>query len=93
MWVIVGPEREGFFASAGQMHHNSQVAHTLWPDRMHEVCKHHCSIAVARGLEELCDVPEKTSKKRGKKRKTRGQESQTASLQIASTMSNQTGDS
>jgi hypothetical protein len=81
------------FVSAGQMHYNGPVDYTLWPHRVHEVCKHGRSITIARGLEHLREVPEKTSKKRGKKRKTRGQESQTASLQIASTMSNQTGDS
>jgi hypothetical protein len=59
MWAIVSPEREGFFVSAGQMHYNSQVAHTLRSDRVREVCKRDCSIAIARGLEHLCEVPEK----------------------------------
>ena len=35
------------------------------------------SIAIAHGLEELCEVPEKGAKKRGKRQKKRGQESQT----------------
>lgn len=47
----------------------AHMAYTLWPERVREVCKHDRSIAIAHGLEELCEVPEKTSKKKGKKRK------------------------
>jgi len=60
MWVIVGPEREGIFVSAGQVHYNSQMAYTLRPDQVHEVCQRDRSIATARRLEHLCEVPEKT---------------------------------
>lgn len=50
----------------------AHIAYTLWPDRVREVCKRDRSIAIAHGLEHLCEVPEKTSKKKGKKkRKTR----------------------
>jgi len=55
----------------------AHMAYTLWPDRVREVCKHDRSIAIAHGLEELCEVPEKGAKKRGKRQKKRGQESQT----------------
>jgi len=54
----------------------AHLAYTLWPDRVREVCKRDRSIAIARGLEELCQVEEKVSKKKGKRRKKKqaGQE-------------------
>jgi hypothetical protein len=54
----------------------AHMAYTLWPERVQEVCKHDRSIAIAHGLEELCEVPEKGAKKQGKRQKKRGQESQ-----------------
>jgi hypothetical protein len=42
------------------MHSNSQVAYTLWPDKVHEVCQRDRSIATARRLEHLRVVLEKT---------------------------------
>lgn len=54
----------------------AHLAYTLWPDRVREVCRQDRSIAIAHGLEELCEMPEKTSKKkgRGRKKKQAGQE-------------------
>ena len=54
----------------------AHLAYTLWPDRVREVCKRDRSIAIAHGLEELCEVEEKVSKKKGKRRKKKqaGQE-------------------
>jgi hypothetical protein len=48
------------FVSAGQMHYNSQAAHTLRLDQVHEVCQRDRSITTARRLEHLRVVPEKT---------------------------------
>jgi len=47
----------------------AHLAYTLWPDRVREVCKRDRSIAIAHGLEKLCEVPERTSKKKGKRQK------------------------
>jgi hypothetical protein len=46
----------------------AHLAYTLWPDRVKAVCKKDHSIAIAHGLEELCDVkaPEKKAKKKKK---------------------------
>ena len=48
----------------------AHLAYTIWPDRVKEVCKKDRSIAIAHGLEELCEIkaPEKKAKK-GKKKK------------------------
>ena len=35
----------------------SQVAYQLWPERVQEACKNDRSIAIAHGLEHLCEVP------------------------------------
>lgn len=35
----------------------AHLAYTIWPDRVREVCKRDRSIAVAHGLEDLCEVP------------------------------------
>ena len=34
----------------------AHMAYTLWPERVREVCRHDRSIAIAHGLEELCEV-------------------------------------
>jgi len=50
----------------------AHLIYTLWPERVREVCQRDCSIAIAHGLEELCEVEEKVSKKkkrRGQKKK------------------------
>ena len=45
----------------------AHLAYTIWPDRVKEVCKTDRSIAIAHGLEHLCEVeapkPKKTRKK------------------------------
>ncbi len=47
----------------------AHLAYTLWPDRVREVCRRDRSIAIAHGLEGLCEVAERVSRKRGKGRK------------------------
>lgn len=43
----------------------AHLAYTIWPDRVKEACKKDRSIAIAHGLEGLCDVkaPEKKAKR------------------------------
>jgi hypothetical protein len=43
----------------------SHLAHTLWPDRVREKCRTDRSLAIAHGLEDLCEVkaPVKKEKK------------------------------
>jgi len=43
----------------------AHLAHTIWPDRVREVCKRDRSIAIAHGLEGLCEVEAPESKKKG----------------------------
>ena len=56
-------------ALEGEEYEWAHLAYTIWPDRVKQVCKTDRSIAIAHGLEELCDVkaPEKKAK-RGKKK-------------------------
>jgi hypothetical protein len=56
-------------ALAGEKYEWAHLAYTIWPDRVKKVCKTDRSIAIAHGLEDLCEVkaPEKKVK-RGKKR-------------------------
>ena len=50
----------------------AHLAYTIWPDRVREVCKKDRSIAIAHGLEELCEVkPPDNKKKSGKGRRKR----------------------
>jgi hypothetical protein len=44
----------------------AHLAYTIWPDRVKEVCKKDRSIAIAHGLEDLCEIkaPEKKAKKK-----------------------------
>ncbi len=44
--------------------HGSHLAYSIWPDRVREVCKTDRSIAIAHGLEELCEVQAKPTKKK-----------------------------
>ncbi|WP_459935503.1 BREX-1 system adenine-specific DNA-methyltransferase PglX [Desulfonatronum parangueonense] len=47
----------------------AHLAYSIWPDRVREVCKTDRSIAIAHGLEELCEVEvAKKGKKRGRKK-------------------------
>ena len=46
----------------------AHLAHTIWPDRVREKCKTDRSLAIAHGLEDLCEVEApKPKTKRGKK--------------------------
>jgi len=46
----------------------AHLAYSIWPDRVREVCKRDRSIAIAHGLEELCEVTAKPAKKKGTKK-------------------------
>lgn len=48
----------------------AHLAYTIWPDRVREVCKKDRSIAIAHGLEDICEikVPEKAGKKSRRKK-------------------------
>jgi hypothetical protein len=41
----------------------AHLAYTIWPDRVREVCKKDRSIAIAHGLEDLCEVEAQGTKK------------------------------
>jgi len=43
----------------------AHLAYTIWPERVREVCKRDRSIAIAHGLEDLCEVEAPESKKKG----------------------------
>jgi hypothetical protein len=45
----------------------AHLAYTIWPDRVRKVCKKDRSIAIAHGLEDLCEIRMSTPKKRGRK--------------------------
>ena len=47
----------------------AHLACTIWPDRVRGVCKRDRSIALAHGLEDLCEVEAPESKKKGGRRK------------------------
>jgi hypothetical protein len=42
----------------------ANLAYSIWPDRVREICKSDRSIAIAHGLEELCQVATKPAKKK-----------------------------
>jgi hypothetical protein len=46
-------------------HDWAHLAYTIWPDRVRKVCKKDRSIAIAHGLEELCEAENPASKKKG----------------------------
>jgi len=48
----------------------AHLAYSLWPDRVREKCKKDRSLAIAHGLEEICEVPSPNAKagKRGKRK-------------------------
>ena len=48
----------------------AHIAYTIWPDRVREVCRRDRSIAIAHGLEDICEVgPPAPRKKGGRGRK------------------------
>jgi hypothetical protein len=48
----------------------AHLAYSIWPDRVRSVCRHDRPIAIAHGLEALCEVmPKPGKKKRSKKAK------------------------
>ncbi|HOV88346.1 MAG TPA: hypothetical protein PLM79_18465, partial [Syntrophobacteraceae bacterium] len=52
----------------------AHLAYTIWPERVREVCKRDRSIAIAHGLEDLCEAQSPEPKKKGGRgrRKTSG---------------------
>jgi hypothetical protein len=46
----------------------AHLAFSIWPDHVRKVCKRDRSIAIAHGLEELCEVAVKTPKKKRAKK-------------------------
>ncbi|RLB13284.1 MAG: hypothetical protein DRG35_07205, partial [Deltaproteobacteria bacterium] len=52
----------------------SHIAYQLWPERVREVCKKDRSIAIAHGLEDLCEVepPKSTKKTVGRRQRAAG---------------------
>ena len=46
----------------------AHLAYTIWPDRVREKCKTDRSIAIAHGLEELCEVESPKPKRKSTKR-------------------------
>jgi len=53
----------------------AHMAYTIWPDRVREVCKRDRSIAIAHGVEDICEVEPPAAKKkggRGRRRRRRG---------------------
>lgn len=47
----------------------SHIAYQLWPERVREACKRDRSIAIAQGLESLCEVEPARKAERGRARK------------------------
>lgn len=47
----------------------AHLAYTIWPDRVKQVCKKDRSIAIAHGLEHLCEVKAPEKKGKGRKKK------------------------
>lgn len=50
----------------------AHLAYTIWPDRVREVCKKDRSIAIAHGLESLCEVDSLRTKKNPHRKKKGG---------------------
>jgi hypothetical protein len=46
----------------------AHLAYSIWPDRVRKVCSQDRSIAIAHGLEELCETTAKSAKKRRAKK-------------------------
>jgi hypothetical protein len=47
----------------------AHLAYAIWPDRVREKCKKDLSLAIAHGLEDICEVKPKEKKSRTKKKK------------------------
>ena len=47
----------------------AHLAFTIWPDRVREVCRSDRSIAIAHGLEDLCEAPAPKSKSAKRKQR------------------------
>jgi len=47
----------------------SHMAYTIWPERVREVCKRDLSIAIAHGLQDICEVEPNAPKKKGSRRR------------------------
>ena len=47
----------------------AHLAYTIWPERVREVCRKDRSIAIAHGVEDLCEVTNQTTKKSGRRRR------------------------
>jgi hypothetical protein len=50
----------------------SHVAYTIWPERVRKVCRKDRSIALAHGLEDVCEAASPSSKKRTKRSRRSG---------------------
>ena len=61
-------------AGAGERDYDwAHLAYSLWPDRVREKCKTDRSLAIAHGLEDLCEVKAPVKKtKKSKKTKNEG---------------------
>ncbi|MBC8432683.1 MAG: BREX-1 system adenine-specific DNA-methyltransferase PglX [Desulfobacterales bacterium] len=46
----------------------AHLAYTIWPDQVRETCKKDRSIAIAHGLEDLCEIEAPKAKQKGKRR-------------------------
>ena len=46
----------------------AHLAYTIWPERVREVCRKDRSIAIAHGLEDLCELTTQTSNSSGRRR-------------------------
>jgi hypothetical protein len=51
----------------------AHLAYAIWPQRVREVCKRDRSVAIAHGLEDLCETKARESKKKAKSRINRKQ--------------------
>lgn len=49
----------------------AHLAYTLWPERVKEVCRRDRSIAIAHGLEDLCEIKPSVAKRKGGRRRTK----------------------
>jgi len=47
----------------------AHLAYTLWPERVKEVCRRDRSIAIAHGLEDLCEIKPSVAKRKGGRRR------------------------
>ncbi len=50
-------------------HRLGALAYAIWPDRVKEKCRTDLSLAIAHGLDDLCETQPKKTKKRKKQKK------------------------